>query len=114
LPGGIIKGLEFAEWRPAGIIDQDIDFSECRCGGFDDVCCLRGILYVDWDGYYAAFAFAAQFFGCSLQCVGVAGAYDDIRAFGGQRGSAGFTESLTGGEDERRFAGELEVHGGKN
>jgi hypothetical protein len=105
LPGGVIERLEFAEGRAAGIVDQDIDLSECRGGGFDDVGGLRGIFYVDGNSYHASFAFGAKFFGRSLQGIGVTRADDDIRTFRRERSGAGFAESLTGSEDECRLSG---------
>jgi len=105
LPGGVIEGLEFTEGRAAGVVDQDIDLSECCGGGFDDMCCLRGFLYIDGDGYYASLAFGAQFFRCFPESIGVTRTDDDIGAFRCERSGAGFSESLAGGEDERRLSG---------
>ena len=105
LPGGVIEGLEFTEGRSAGIVDQDIDLTECRGGGFDETGGLYGIFYVYGDSYYTAFAFGAQLFGCPRQGIGITRADDDIGAFRCERGGAGFAESFAGGEDECRLSG---------
>ena len=64
-----------------------------------------GVFYVDGNSYYPAFAFGAQLFGCSLQRIEVTRADDDIGTFRRERGGAGFAESFTGSEDERRLSG---------
>ena len=105
------KRFEFSEGWAAGVIDEDIEAAELLDGGVDDLAGVFGFQDVDGDGEDLAFAECGDLFGSGVEGGGVAGADDDVGAFGGECEGAGFSEAFAGGEYEGCLVCELEVDG---
>jgi hypothetical protein len=104
LPGSFVKGFEWSKGRTARIIDEDIYAPECPgCCGYQRFR-SGGIADIRGDGQNVALSQAADLIRSRIQRLPVAGGYDDMRAFAGQRKGAGFSQSFAGCQYQCCFA----------